>query len=329
LPVPPFFCVGAKCFAEITAPIAPDVERLLGRIDFADRASIQGQSAAVAALVLGLELPPSLAQALDETVRVSFPAHARMSVRSSLVAGSLGPGEDSADDAFAGLSDSFLYVEPEAVVHTIKRVWASAFNPESLLYRHARGMALTGSRMAVGVQQMIDGRRSFVLFTRDPRTGANVRVIAAGHGIGEGVVQEKVAVDHFFVSPAKIERRVVHKPTALVRDAERGGVSMASVPEALRDHPALDDRELAQLVELGAEIHDLFGCPQDIEGTIDADGQVHVLQARPITMQLELRQLWSNANVTESFSGTTGALTYSFAQKFYFAIFRDLYRSTR
>ena len=326
LPVPAFFCVSAQCFAEATAPVTEEIERLVSRIRFDDYTTVQRQSEAIRALILDLELPKALVCAIEEQAKQLFPESARVSVRSSLVAGNGALAEDSQRDALAGLADSFLYVPQGAIASSVKNVWASAFNAESLLYRHARGAPLLGYHMAVGVQQMIEGRRSFVLFTRDPRSGARLAIIAAGYGIGEGVVQEKVAVDHFFVSEAGIERQIAHKPSALECGTDGDGVTLVDVPEAWRQRPALEDREVEALVDLGKRIEDLFDCPQDIEGTLDAHGRIYILQARPITMQLELRQWWSNANITESFGGTSSALTYTFAQKFYAVIFRDLYR---
>src|SRR5262249_32181338 len=101
---------------------------------------------------------------------------------------------------------------------------------------------------------------------------------------------------------------------------------LQSVPAELRGAPVLSDGEVRQLAGLGRRIEGLFGGPQDIEGTFTADEQVRIGQARPIAIDLSLRRQWSNANVTESCSGVTGTLTYTFARTFYRAIFYDLYR---
>src|SRR5262249_9459275 len=99
------------------------------------------------------------------------------------------PGEDSADDPFAGMSDSFLYVPRDRVLDRIRQCWASAYTARGVRYRAWRGLDPTRTRVAVGVQRMVPGTRSFVAFSRDPRDGAHRVVIAAAHGIGEGVVR--------------------------------------------------------------------------------------------------------------------------------------------
>lgn len=136
---------------------------------------------------------------LYEAFDQEFGPGAVVSVRSSVVGSGAQAGEDSAHDAFAGISDSFLYVTRDQLLDKVRQCWASAFGPQALLYRAARGGTQHGFKVAVGVQRMEFGRRSFVLFTCDPLTGARDRVLAAGLGIGEGVVQEKVPVDHYFI----------------------------------------------------------------------------------------------------------------------------------
>src|SRR5262249_7201848 len=77
---------------------------------------------------------------------------------------------------------------------------------------------------------------------------------------------------------------------------------------------------------LGKRIEKLFRAPQDIEGTITQDGEIYILQARPIAMDRRRQRVWTNANVTESFPGVTTPLTYSLARYFYRVIFYDCYR---
>ncbi|AVT37788.1 PEP/pyruvate-binding domain-containing protein [Plantactinospora sp. BB1] len=316
LPVPPFFCLSTRCYTEILRPHQPEIADRLGRIDYSDPASLAEHAAALRSLVADATIPADLAAATLRTFDTTFGPDAVVAVRASAVGAAPGDSEDSTDDAFAGLSDSFLYVTRDRLLERVRHCWASAFNPESLLYRHAvaggrAAPADTGRpavAMAVGVQRMVFGERSFVLFTADPRLGSRDTVIAAGHGIGEGIVQEKVPVDHYFVDRATGEVR-----SHVAERAEAPG-------------PVLRGSRLTELVRLGHRIEDLFGVPQDIEGTITADGRVHVLQSRPIVLDWARQRLWSNANITESFPGVSTVLTYSFAQRFYRAIFTDLYR---
>jgi phosphohistidine swiveling domain-containing protein len=326
LPVPPFFCLPADAFAAALAPVRDRVGALVAQLPRDDPEAVRRISARLVDLVRQVGVPSDLAAPV-RAAAVDLAAGGLLSVRSSAVGAGPGGagGEDTAGDAMAGISTSLLYVPPDDVVPAVLTVWASAFSPESLLYRLALGVDPAATRMAVGVQRMVEGTRSFVLFTRDPVTGSSESVVAAGHGIGEGVVAERVAVDHYFVRPSGVRSQPAHKATALT-GAPGGGVVETPVPAHLRDVPVLTGEELQRLRALGQRLEALLGGPQDVEGTFDAAGRLHLLQARPIVMDTGLRQIWTSTNVTESFPGVTTTLTHSFARRFYASIFRDLYR---
>jgi pyruvate,water dikinase len=176
---------------------------------------------------------------------------------------------------------------------------------------------------------MVFGERSLVMFTTDPATYTQRTVISAGWGIGEGVVQEKTATDHFFVEPGTgtVERTVAVKPTMVTLDEKRGhGTRETAVAEERRAAPVLSDAEALSLARLGRRIEDLFGAPQDIEATLTPDGLVHVVQSRPVTMEPGRHRVWSSANVSESFPGTTTPMTYAVARRFYGLLNHDYLR---
>ncbi|WP_046471744.1 PEP/pyruvate-binding domain-containing protein [Allosalinactinospora lopnorensis] len=327
LAVPPFFCVPVTCWMEVVEPVREEISRRLDAIDYGDSRSVEEHAAALRALVHARPIPEAMAGAFLTAFDELLPEGGRVSVRSSMLGADASSGEDSATDSFAGMADTRLFVSRPGLLEAVGSVWASVFTSESLIYRHARGGDAREARMAVGVQAMVPGRRSFVLFTRDPRTGSRETVIAAGYGVGEGVVREKVEIDHFYVASGGVRSETTVKERALVRDAGAGGDELVTqrVPEEDRERPVLDDAEAERLADLGARVERLFGAAQDIEGTIDAAGRVHLLQARPIPIDPRLLLWWSNANVTESFPGVTTTLTYTFAQRFYRTIFTDFY----
>ncbi|WP_405970336.1 PEP-utilizing enzyme [Streptomyces sp. NBC_00988] len=329
-PVPHFFCVAAGVFTEVLRPVRATVDALLTGLDTADPGTLEKTAAALRETVLSAPVPAAVERRLYDTFDTVFGPDAVVSVRSSVVGIGTDAGEDSAHDAFAGISDSFLYVTRDQVLDRVRQCWASGFGPQALLYRAARGGTQHGFAVAVGVQRMEFGRRSFVLFTCDPLTGARDRVLAAGLGVGEGVVQEKVPVDHYFVSRrGNTVRSVPADKTHMMEenpDRLDDGPRTVPAPEELRHAPALTDEQIQRVVAVGDRIEKLFGRPQDIEGTFTADGRLHILQARPVVLELDRQRLWSNANITESYPDVTTALTYSFAQRFYREDFHGLYR---
>ncbi|MEO3814492.1 PEP/pyruvate-binding domain-containing protein [Sphaerisporangium sp. B11E5] len=331
-PVPPLYCLPAAAFDHAVEEVRAGLPPLPPA---GDHAAIRAWGEDAAARTAGLPVPAGLAEAalaaFDEVIGPGGLA----AVRACVVPGPGGVGEDDAGDPFAGMSDSFLYVPRGDLLTRIAACWASAYKPEAVLYRLTRGGDPAATRVAVGVQAMALGARSFVAFTRDPRDGAERLVIAAAHGIGEGVVQEKADVDHFFVDTRTgathaetVRKRRMVGPPAPGGDGEP---ALLDVPAELAVAPVLGPRDIARIADAAEGIERHFGGPQDIEGTFTPDGALHVVQSRPMVPPRPPASPsrpveWSNHNITESYPGVSGALTYSLARDFYRWIFADLYR---
>jgi pyruvate,water dikinase len=61
-----------------------------------------------------------------------------------------------------------------------------------------------------------------------------------------------------------------------------GGVREEAVPEAEREAAILSPEQVGLLARYGEMVESLHGMPQDIEWALDADGNIHLLQARPL-----------------------------------------------
>ena len=329
LPVPEFFCLTIGFFEQVFKAVRPQVEARLKAINFKDIADIQQAARDIQSIFAALTLTDAQQQCVLNAFDAHFDAKALVSVRASTVGHKLEESEDSIENPFAGMSETFLYVPRDQVLSKLRHCWASGFSQESLIYRQAQGMDLLGFGVAVGVQKMVFGERSFVMFTSNPTSAARDFVIIAGHGIGEGVVQEKVPVDHYFINGKTGETHadLQQKLTMLTLDRASGhGLIEQAVPEALHNPACLTQPELDKLAEHGRRIEALFGCPQDIEGTLTAEGELFFLQSRPIAFDYSRQRVWTNSNVTESYPGVSSTLTYTFARYFYRVIFYDLYR---
>jgi phosphohistidine swiveling domain-containing protein len=332
-PVPPLFCLPASVFDDAVRESAGGSVR--GRIgappDPRDAPAVRAWSRA--ARELTTDVPSAVAAAALAAFDDLVGPDGLAAVRACVVGAPGGnDGEDSAADPFAGLSESFLYVRRERLVERIAGCWASAFRPEAVLYRLRRGGDPAAARVAVGVQRMVPATRSFVAFTRDPRDGRRELVVAAAHGIGEGVVQERADIDHFFVDPARgtVRTEAVRKTLMLGAPApgQHGPVTLP-VPDALADVPVLDAVQLKQIADTAQLIERHFAAPQDIEGAFTPDGRLHIVQSRPLVPPPSEPAggiLWTNHNITESYPGVSSAMTYSIAQQFYRRGFADLYR---
>jgi len=313
VPVPEGFVItnaALQSFVE-RADFDPLVSELCRDLAAKSATSLRCAADTIGALFASESLPPLVADAVGDAWRPL--SGSPVIVRSSAA------GEDSDAASFAGQLDSIAGVCGEAELRrAIVGVWASQWSHRSLAYQVARGTPLAG--MGVVVQRQIAAVVSGVLFTVAPRSESQMLLEYCG-GMGEALVSGRV-------TPGRI---VI---------ARRGfGWSREAAPDAPVPHEVrlLDDRHLASLARMGIEIEAAFGCPQDIEWTMDAEGRVWVVQARPITVPaagagertVSARDevLWSNANVNENFPQPICPLLYSIAIAGYYHYFRNLGRA--
>jgi pyruvate,water dikinase len=199
-------------------------------------------------------------------------------VRSSAI------GEDSADASFAGTHLTVLgVVGAEALLEAVHQVHDSAFDEAATTYRRQHGLD-PAPRMAVVLQPMIASEVAGVMFTRNPVTGDDERVIEASWGLGETVVSGLVSPDQYRLAPdgRLLDRWAGEKDLALRLQAD-GTVREAAVGADLVEAWCLDDEQLRHLHELATQCDEVFGTREhDIEFAF-ADGRLHLLQRRPIT----------------------------------------------
>ena len=241
-------------------------------------------------------------------------------------------GEDSADNSFAGLMDSLLNVAPAGVPAAVREVWASAYSARALFYRHLRWLDLLAVTPGVVVQRMLASTVAGVMFTKDPETAGDGCVISSAIGLCEGVTGDVVETDTYRCNSAgEIERQIAEKTASVVSSAD-GGIDTVPVPVDRRHVPTLDDRRIRELHEIGRRLEEIFGAPQDVEWSFDADGRCWLLQTRPIVLAGTAKTgdrlgVWDNSNIVESYPGVTLPLTFSFARKAYETTFRSYIRS--
>lgn len=201
----------------------------------------------------------------------------RVAMRSSAV------GEDSLDASFAGQHVTVLNVTNVEMLHAaVQTIRDSARTDSALAYRAKMGVA-GEPRIGIVMMRMIDADAAGVLFTRNPMTGANERVIESAWGLGETVVAGLVTPDSFRVSAAGdiLERRIGVKDVA-VRYASGGGTSEVAVAAEDIRRASLTDEQLRALHQLATQCESYFGGPQDLEFAFEK-GRLFLLQSRPIT----------------------------------------------
>ena len=204
--------------------------------------------------------------AAEELVREALPPVRDVTAAYELLGGGLvavrssACAEDSDEASFAGQQETFLNVLGAAeTCRLVVECWASFFGERGLFYRANKG-SLDDLAMAVVVQRMVEPEKAGVLFTVDPVARRRDRMLVeAVLGLGEQVVSGHVTPDHYIVD-------------------RQGGVKT----ERLVHGGVLSSNELVRLADLGRQLEEHFGRPQDVEWAI-AEGDVYLLQSRPVT----------------------------------------------
>lgn len=203
-----------------------------------------------------------------------------VSVRSSASA------EDLRSASFAGQYDTYLYVQSEEeLLSRIVDCWNSLNSERARVYRERMNVPAANLQMAVVVQAMIDPKSAGVLFTKYPYNGMNAMVVESSWGCGETVVSGRVTPDHYVVSanePYAVLEKLPGKKDIRLRGGEAGAVEEGIDGEE-RERESLTEDELFHLCRLGKRVEGHFGFPQDIEWALDGDGEIYILQSRPVT----------------------------------------------
>jgi pyruvate, water dikinase len=200
-------------------------------------------------------------------------------------------GEDG-DLTFAGLHESLLNVPPRGMLQSYKKVLASLYSPEALVYRQRMGMLGEEAAMAVLVQEMIPSRVSGVMHTLDiSGQEADCLVIFASWGLGRTVVEARTAVDRYVVQrdyPHRLKSQEIAAKEQLVRAASGGGEETAEVPAAEQEQPTLAADTIQTLLRWALLLERYFKRPQEIEWAVDEQGGCHILQSRGLTFPKDL-----------------------------------------
>ena len=278
--VPDALCVKADAYEQFIA-IAGLKERILLELN---RKNVQDMrweemwdtSLRIRNMFLNTPLPVALSTALGPPIQERI-QDKRVVVRSSA------PGEDSSHSSFAGLHESFVNVYgTEAILEHIKRVWASLWSYGALLYRQELGLDFEHSRMAVAVQEIVQGDRSGVVFGKNPNDESQT-AIEAVHGLNAGLVDGTVAPDRWILdrTSGRILSRAPASREKWMRPSSEG-IQLDPLPDQLSSRPPLTDEEVNEVFNLAKATENLFGAPQDVEWTF-RDNVLCILQSRPIT----------------------------------------------
>jgi len=250
----PYFVIETSLFRRILEETGAD--NLLEETDITTSlGKIKEKSQAITKSILTYDRRriPSLTEALLHTGGKEF------FVRSSA------PCEDGKKYSFAGIFKTASNVVPSDINMAILEVLASTVGEDAIRMARNSGMKPSQLRMAVIIQSKVDAKKAGTIFTQDNMSGNgdSMRIEAAG-GLGETIVDGTAKTPQILV---------IDKKTRLIRQGDI----------YLNQGNVLTVEEAESLTELGLEVERVLKeGPQDIEWAIDPNGQIIILQTRPL-----------------------------------------------
>jgi len=245
-------------------------------------------SSQIRQLIMSAEVPEPLYLAVVEAYTRMKEANnnqeIRMAVRSSAY------GEDAENTSFAGQYRSELNVAFSQFFYYYKQVMASKYSVQAIAYKLNRGFRDEDIAMCVGCLAMIDAVAGGVIYTCNPlNTRDDSIFINSVWGLPKAVVDGDAICDLFVVardSSLTLLRRDVREKAYRIDSFEEEGCIRTETGAEQRTMASLTDAQVRLLADHAIRIEQHYATPQDIEWAIDTNGEVFILQSRPL-QQLE------------------------------------------
>ena len=246
----------------------------------------------IKSLILAARIPSDVQQAVRSALlaesKNTAAGRKNWAIRSSAL------GEDS-EHSFAGQFATLLNVSSDHVMEAYRQVLASTYAASAMTYRFEKGIHDNEVAMAVACQRTIAAEKSGVLFTLDPMAlEKECMTLSAAWGLGAPVVAGKLQADQYRITRMPPHRimgmEVVRKPMRWGL-LQNGGCAFEPVPPEQQDQPCLGEEEILRIAQLGLAIEKYFHKPQEVEWTVDRDGALYILQARPVSIRAQISQM--------------------------------------
>ena len=285
VPVPPGFVVTAAAYFHFLkeAKLTEKIRGYLKDLDTGDSKELERVANQIKESISLAPMPRRIAEEVKKAYREM--GGGLVAVRSSATA------EDLPEASFAGQQRTFLNVEGEDnVVAAVQGCWASLFEPRAVFYRVEHGFDHLIVGIAVPVQRMVQSEVSGVVFTVEPMSNDDSKiVIEAVYGLGETVVSGALTPDMYIVDKESVRilnKSIVKQEWQLVRSQAGGNHEEGNiqVPIAVSDQvkQKLQDKDIIALAKIAKTIEGLYQFPQDIEWAKE-EGKLYIVQTRPVT----------------------------------------------
>lgn len=293
LPIPRGFAITTYAFEAFLSynDLVDKIKKRQMGLDPDDQETANSVSEEIQKLIILARVPPEVEKGIlsaynkmVEEIRQAGPADSspRVSLRSSAI------GEDS-ELSYAGQYLTSLNVPLDKLLTTYKYILASLYTPRAISYRLNKGIRDEDTAMSVACLEMVESVVSGVMYSRHPFNILEDNIlISTVWGLGPYAVDGTITPDTYTVSKDKelkiLETEISHKPVQLVTNPE-GGLVEIPVPENKQDQACLTPEHIRILAGYALKLEKHFGCPQDMEWTLDSNGQLIMLQTRPLRLE--------------------------------------------
>lgn len=283
-PVPPGFIVTAEAYFDFLegADLDIKIEKLLKNLDINDSKNLHSRAVEIQKEIMSKPMSRTLAKEISSAYQKLYAtgiSNMFVAVRSSATA------EDLPTASFAGAQKTFLNISgSENVIKAVRMAWASLFEARAIYYRKINKFDDLKVGLAVPIQKMIQSEKSGIMFTIDPVSNAEDKiVIEAGWGLGEAIVSGSVTPDRYVVSKSnlKILKKEINEQTWKIAKVD-GKDKHVDVPFNQQKTQKLSDEEVIRLAEMGKKIEEHYRSPQDTEWAIE-NKNIYFVQSRPVT----------------------------------------------
>tara|TARA_B100000315_G_scaffold260014_1_gene318745 strand:+ start:155 stop:2410 length:2256 start_codon:yes stop_codon:yes gene_type:complete len=308
IPVPPGFIVTVNAYYQFLheSDSSDKILALLKSLNPDDSKQLQQVASKIKKLILVASMPAKIATEIKEAYRKL--AGDLVAVRSSATA------EDLPKASFAGQQSSFLNVWGEdSVVAAVQTCWASLFESRAIYYRSQQGFDHFKVGIAVPVQKMVASETSGVMFTIEPVTNDNSKmIIEAIYGLGEGLVSGEVNPDLYIIN--KMDLSICSKSlNRQQQQLERNPLidhkktnTWQTLPSKTQTQQKLTDKDILRLAMLGKQLEGHYRSPQDIEWAKE-NNKFYIVQTRPVTTLKEAIEVEPEINAPVLLTGNAAS----------------------
>jgi pyruvate,water dikinase len=283
--VPRGFAITASAYARLMKEndLQTEIDRRIQAADMENLDQLYSLSASIQQMIIGSRVPAEIAGAIAENYRRIVSEAGRtvtVAMRSSAL------GEDLPGTSFAGQYRSELNISAGLLLESYKEIVASKYSLPAMTYRLNRGIRDEGVAMCVGCMEMVDAVAGGVAYSRNP---IDIRddavVINSVWGLPKSVVDGSTAADLYVVSrgdPMALRlKEIATKEQKFVCYPEEGVCRLDLVGEE-STVPSLTDAQALEIARLAVLIEDYYRSPQDIEWAVVENGDLMLLQCRPL-----------------------------------------------